>query len=400
MATVADRHHRNGTAAEVQKKGRDLRIDIFRGLALLAIFIDHMPGNSLAGLTPQRFGFSDAAEIFVLLAGVSATWAYGAIWTSAGWLPAIRAVLRRIATLYVVHLALIAAMLVLALLAMRTFGDQRYLDDLSLDALLTDPASAVRHALTLTYLPLYLDILPLYVVLLAAMPMIIFGLRLHWAAPLAVSLLLYAVAITTSVNLPNWHAGSVWYFNPLAWQIVFVAGATLAHVARGGVSLSPASPAGRALTVLAAGYLGFAFLVAAPWQQVPAFANLSIIPASALPVVSKTDLSPFRLLDVLARLWIVLVLVDRSAAILRSGTGEALALLGRHSLPVFAVGIVLSFVGSVALRELGFGLWLQIAVTIGGAGLMLALARWLESRVATVRRPAALVPDARGRAVA
>lgn len=56
---------------------RDLRIDFFRGLALLFIFIDHVPDNVLARFTLRNFGFADAAEVFVLLAGFSAVLAYG-----------------------------------------------------------------------------------------------------------------------------------------------------------------------------------------------------------------------------------------------------------------------------------------------------------------------------------
>ena len=55
---------------------RDARVDFFRGLALLFIFIDHIPGNSLAWLTLHNFGFADAGEIFVALAGYAAFLAY------------------------------------------------------------------------------------------------------------------------------------------------------------------------------------------------------------------------------------------------------------------------------------------------------------------------------------
>ena len=44
--------------------GRDHRLDIFRGLALMMIFINHVPGNVFEHLTSRNFGFSDAAEAF------------------------------------------------------------------------------------------------------------------------------------------------------------------------------------------------------------------------------------------------------------------------------------------------------------------------------------------------
>ena len=49
---------------------RDLRLDFFRGIALFSIFIDHVDSNSpLAQFTLQSVGFSDAAEVFILISG-------------------------------------------------------------------------------------------------------------------------------------------------------------------------------------------------------------------------------------------------------------------------------------------------------------------------------------------
>ena len=42
-------------------RGRDLRLDLFRGLANWAIFLDHIPNNTVAWLTTRNYGFSDAA---------------------------------------------------------------------------------------------------------------------------------------------------------------------------------------------------------------------------------------------------------------------------------------------------------------------------------------------------
>ena len=51
-------------------------IDFWRGLALLIIFIDHVPGNPLASITPRNFGFSDSAEAFIFLSGLALAYAY------------------------------------------------------------------------------------------------------------------------------------------------------------------------------------------------------------------------------------------------------------------------------------------------------------------------------------
>ena len=69
---------------------RDVRIDFFRGVALLFIFIDHIPRNFLAFFTLHNFGFSDAAEMFVGLAGYAAFFAYTKPFERKGLLAGLR----------------------------------------------------------------------------------------------------------------------------------------------------------------------------------------------------------------------------------------------------------------------------------------------------------------------
>src|SRR5437868_1340035 len=56
---------------------RELRLDLFRGLALWLIFVDHLPNNILAWLTIRNYGFSDATEIFIFISGYTAAFVYG-----------------------------------------------------------------------------------------------------------------------------------------------------------------------------------------------------------------------------------------------------------------------------------------------------------------------------------
>src|SRR5215471_16136772 len=60
-----------------QRSGRDLRLDLFRGLSLFFIFIDHVPDNVLSYLTLQSFSFCDAAEVFIFIAGYAAATVFG-----------------------------------------------------------------------------------------------------------------------------------------------------------------------------------------------------------------------------------------------------------------------------------------------------------------------------------
>jgi hypothetical protein len=56
---------------------RDLRLDLFRGIALWLIFLDHIPSNIVAWITIRNYGFSDATEIFIFISGYTAAFVYG-----------------------------------------------------------------------------------------------------------------------------------------------------------------------------------------------------------------------------------------------------------------------------------------------------------------------------------
>ena len=65
---------------EPKSQGRDLRLDACRGIALWCIFLDHVPNNIGSWLTLRNYGFSDAAEIFMFVSGLTCALAYGNAW--------------------------------------------------------------------------------------------------------------------------------------------------------------------------------------------------------------------------------------------------------------------------------------------------------------------------------
>lgn len=354
---------------------RDARLDFFRGLALLMIFINHMPGNVFTHATLANLGFSDAAEVFVILAGMAATFAYGSVFARDGALAGTVAVLARMRRLYVTHLVLfLFAASILAFAATR-FGDPMYLEAMGFDVFVQNTPAAILRAVTLTYLPPYIDILPLYIVLIGTMPLVLLLLRLHPLAPLAVSGAVYGAARWLGLNLPNYPDTLSWYFNPLAWQLLFVIGATVAHLHRIGRWRMPLPGL---VTALSAGYLAFALAWAAPWRDLPAFANLTLLPDGLLPPVDKTNLSLLRLLNVLAQVWLVSVLLRRDSALVHGLVGRPFVVMGRNSLEVFAFGTVLAIAGSVVLKETAYVLAVQVAFTGAGFVAMIAQAWAIE----------------------
>jgi hypothetical protein len=373
-----------------------VRLDVFRGLALLIIFITHIPGLAFAGLTPRAFGFADAAEAFVLLAGLSAYFAFARPFLSSplrmstvarGSMP----IFTRVWQLYITHVALVILITGILAYAARRFGDPEYLESGGLDILLNAPAEAVLGIVSLTFLPHFLDILPLYILLLAAMPFVVLAFRVHALLPLTLSVAMYACAQATGLNLPNINASSVWFFNPFAWQLLFVLGLTVSHLGAAGrlAAIFDRTALVGMVTALAVAVVAFTFLAAAPWRQFGVLANVEALDATLLPVADKTNLSPLRLVDALAKFWLIAVLVSRSAAWLGNAGGRLLALAGRHSLPVFVLGLVLSTIATVLIKEAGYAMWAQSVVTLAGVALMIVFAALLDWQTVHAKKDAA-----------
>ena len=354
---------------------RDARLDFFRGLALMMIFINHMPGNVLSSFTLQNLGLSDAAEVFVLVAGISAYFAYSRIFARDGFFTAVVAILGRVRRLYVVHLVLFLLVTSMTAWAAVRFADPMYLEAMALDVLVQDPPTAILRVVTLTYLPRYLDILPLHIALMASLPLVLLLFRVGALAPLAASLVVFGLARWLELNLPNFPESRSWFFNPFAWQLLFVLGLTVAHLHRLGRWRVPAP---RVMTSFAVAYLVFAFATAAPWTDIPALANATLLPAGVLPPVSKTNLSMLRLCDVLAQAWLASRVLTRTSPMLETRVARAMSLAGRHSLDVFALGAILSTFGSILLRATHYELWIQIAYTLGGMTVMVVYAGLIE----------------------
>jgi hypothetical protein len=353
---------------------------MLRGLALLIIFIDHIPGIIFSGMTPQAFGYADAAEAFVLIAGISAYHAYNARMGEVGFVRGSLPILNRVWQLYVTHLALVVLVAGIAAYAARRFADPNYLEAMGFDIFLADPALAIVGVVTLTFLPNYLDILPLYMVALGLLPLVLLALRVNVAIPLALSFGLYVAAQATGVNLPNIQASRVWFFNPFAWQFLFVAGVALAHLGASGAldRFFARKRLVQAVTLLAAAYVLLSLVSVAPWRQIPDLANFRLIDPNDLPVADKTNLSPLRLVDAFAKAWLIAALVPRAAGCLSRWPFALLAIAGRQSLPVFVLGLVLSTVAGIVIKEGGYAVSLQAAVVLVGSGLMLAFAAMLD----------------------
>ncbi len=353
---------------------RDPRIDVLRGFALLMIFIDHLPGNVLGFATLHMFGFSDAAELFVILAGCSSMIAYGRSFERDGVRVGLARVFQRCLRLYLFQVGLLVAVFVMV----KEWG--RYYNILIPDLIpfLSFGTEVVKHGAALKALPAKIDILPLYMCLLALFPLIYWGMRRSMAATVAVSAAIWAVAnFDHDLNLHNWMDGHGWFFNPFAWQFLFVLGAAGARLiaARGG-----SLPRIGWLVGLCWAYVLFALLVSAPWVSWHLW-DFRPIP---IPTPDKSSMDPLRLLHVLALMYLALS-APRFLAVTRSRWLAGVDVCGRHSLEIFSLATVLAMFGGLLLTTFGGGLAMQAVVNVAGLGLMIVVAQRLEANKVRAR---------------
>ncbi len=359
----------------VRSQPRDLRLDFFRGLALVLIFIDHIPENVLSYFTLQSVQFCDAAEVFIFISGYTAALVYGRTLAAQGALYASAQILRRTWQLYVAHIFLFMIFIAEVSYTVMRFNNPMYNEEMRVGDFLGEPHVAIVKALLLQFQPTFLDILPLYIVLLLVFPIVLIGLRL---APLLVmipSLLLYAAVQVGNLSVPAYPEGHVWFFNPLAWQLLFVAGAALGL---GRVRISFSSRLGRVLlaaaaVVVAAGsVVRISWTIHGIWDPVPGIFLKELWP------VNKTNLSPVRLIPFFALVAVVAAAVPPAARFLRSAASRPLVLCGQNSLEIFCLGILLSALGHFVLSEYSSAILPQLVVNAVGILTMFLIAGLIE----------------------
>jgi hypothetical protein len=372
---------------------RELRLDLFRGLALWLIYIDHVSPDLLTWFTIRNYGFSDAAEIFIFISGFTAALVYGRATLEAGFLIGTARVLRRVWQIYTAHLLLFLVLMAeIAYVVAVSEKPSFYINEMEVADFFKEPGPVMIQALLLRFRPLNMDILPLYIVLMAFLPLVLLLARLHRDLPLALSIVFYVLTIRFDLHLST-YADGFWSFNPCAWQLLFVFGAWCAL--GGGRRLSPIldSPLVFWLAVV---YLCAAFFVTSTWY----FPQLeSFIPAwlaRLIYPINKTDFDVLRFAHFLALAIVTLRFVPSDWGGLRSRWLRPLILCGQYSLQIFALGIALSFAGYTLLMELDAGVVPHVIVGATGILIMYGIARmftWYKWAMTGRERAKAVVTD-------
>ena len=344
-------------------------IDFWRGFALIAIFINHVPGIYFERFTHRNYGFSDSAELFVLLAG----WSLRAMVDRSPDLQPVRLVLRiggRAVTLYIAQQVItIMAVAMIAATALLT-QTNLVLQWNNAAALFDEPVTANIGIVLLSHHLGYFDILPLYIVLMCMAPVIAVLYRVSPGVLLAASGSLYLATLYTGFNLPTWPVEGRWFFNPFAWQFVFSIGYMLGGQ---GPSQRLVKRFRRPLRIFGLIFRGGS-LFAAIYGWYPDW--LTAPEPAAFFVVDKTFQTPLRLLHVLA----LMAAFGGAFYFMVKYIGPVArfcSMLGRNSLNVFCVGSLLSLSGQIIRFTLPETLWVDTAVLILGL-VLLSLTAWVS----------------------
>jgi hypothetical protein len=353
---------------------RELRLDLFRGLALWLIFIDHVSPDVLTWFTIRSYGFSDAAEIFIFISGYTAAFVYGRAMFESGFEIATARVLRRVWQIYAAHVLLFA--ILVAEVSYVAIGLEKpfYAKEMEILNFLDQPGSAMVQALLLRYRPLNMDVLPLYIVLMLFLPLILRLIKWRADLTLAASVALYAASWRYDLHLTAYPNG-FWSFNPFAWQLLFVFGAWCALGGARRMSRFLSSP----VTLwISFAYLLAAFCVTLTWY----FPQLGYLMPHWLEQwmypIDKTDLDVLRFAHFLALAVVALRFVPAGWPGLESRWLWPMILCGQRSLEIFCLGVALAFAGYFVLTEASAGLGLHFLVGICGI-LMMSAAAWLLS---------------------
>lgn len=346
---------------------------------MFIILYAHIPNGEWVNWIPARFGFSDATEIFVCCSGFASAYAFGAAFVKAGWRIGATRIAYRVWQVYWVHVGVFIAIVAMLGAIDARLGTAFLGEELNLAPFLANPGGLMGHFLTLTYVPNFFDILPMYLVILALVPLMMALAQWSLKAVAAVSVALWLAANLHFLDLPAepW-SDRGWFFDPFAWQLVFFTGFAFA------MRWLPAPPRDRRLMTAAIVVLALVapfscqdgFACYAGWGHVQWLADVG----DAIPfgLRSKTYEGVLRYGHFLALAYVAFCLVGENGRNLRGWFVEAMMRVGRQTLAAFVTGLILAQLIGVILAVYGAGFVMQTITHLAGSVALFCAAITVE----------------------
>lgn len=367
---------------ERKRAARDPRLDFFRGLGMFIILFAHIPWNPWTNWIPARFGFSDAADLFVFCSGMASALAFASVFDRHGLLLGAARILHRVWQVYWAHIGGFFVTLGLVGAVDQWLGVSTYADGLLLGPVLADFKAYIGPIMTLRFVPNYFDILPMYLAILAMIPAMMALERIHRLLPLAASLALWLGAQAGYLGLlADGATGREWFFNPFGWQIIFFSGFGFI---RGWLPTPPRDlrlAAVAALFVIAAAPVSCqqSFSCHAGWGQVPA---LGAVHEWLQPAIDKTSIGALRYLHFMATAYLAFLAVGPQGRNLHGFLAERVRRVGQQTLAVFLTGLVAAQALGMILDFTGRGFVASAAVNLAGCVLLVvaaAVTTWFKA---------------------
>jgi hypothetical protein len=345
-------------------------IDFWRGLALIMIFVDHIPGIAFESYTYQRVGISDAAEIFVFLAGWSLRLVVSSSRVKDSFARLVLRLSSRALTIYVAQVFIVSLALAMTAAGAMYFEDALILEWNNASAIFENPVEAQLAIVLLSHQLGYFDILPLYVVLMAFAPLVVALDRLGGWVLLGCSLAVYIIAIVSGFNLPTWPNEGKWYFNPLCWQLDFVLGFLISR--KDGIAAQVYRHRSIARLVALPVVVAGAIIAYLRWYPDP----FSVPEPRLAFMFDKTFLSPARVLHMLSMIAVFGGFFTLFRPWIRP-LADFASMMGRNSLNVFCVASILSLAAQFVRYATDASFTVDLLVFLCGIAGMAATA-WIS----------------------
>ena len=363
--------------AEIAARDGDLRISLLLGFANWFLFLDHVPHNAVSSLTLRNFGFSGAADLFVFAGGYAAAIVYAKIALERGFIVAATRIFKRVWQLYAAYIVLFVIYVDLISYVAAQTAAPDLINEFNVSGFIDHPIRTLIYGLLLQAKPRNLEVLQMFIALMAFFPLVLFGM-LRWPnLTLAGSAALYVAARVLGWGLPAYPDGS-WFINPFCWQVLFVLGVWFALGSKRQLDIVASMQRVPTLRIVALLYLLFALVIklAATLPQLEEF-----IPAAVLDAFlpnTKENMAPYELLHFLALAFLFTIVVPRSWRGFQSPMLRPVIKCGEEWLAVFCAGVFLSFAGHFVLITGPNSIAMALLVSVAGIVIMTAVAYYVS----------------------